>query len=68
MINDNVSVKSIAREKKDYHWHPSKRICNNNRYLKMNVNDSVIACDKIISANHKIKIMNHSVSGNMKIL
>ena len=40
MINVNVSVKGIGRAKKDYNWHPSIRICDNSRYLKMNVNDS----------------------------
>ena len=35
--------------KKDYSWNPSTCICKNSKYLKSIADDSVIACDEIIS-------------------
>ena len=34
--------------KKNYSWNPSTCICENSKYLKHIVADSVIACDKVI--------------------
>ena len=34
--------------KKDYSWNPSPYHCENGKYLKSIVDDSVIACDEII--------------------
>ena len=34
---------------KDYSWNPSTCICKNSKYLKSIADDSVIACDQIIS-------------------
>ena len=37
LINDIVSVKSIACEKNHYRWNPSTCTCGNSRYFKRNV-------------------------------
>ena len=40
--------------KKDYSWNPSIFICENNKYLKSIVNDSVIVCDEIINVTGSV--------------
>ena len=35
--------------KKDYCWNPSTCICENDKYLKRIIDDSVIVCDEIIN-------------------
>ena len=50
-INVNVSIKIIVcLWKKNYTWNPSTFICENSRYLKSIVDDSVIVCDKFIAS------------------
>ena len=44
-----MSVKSIAHAKKDYSWNPSTCICENRRYSKSIVDNSVIVCDEILN-------------------
>ena len=51
MINVNVSVKSILGVKKGYNWNPSRCICENSRYLKSIIDNSVIVHNKIINVN-----------------
>ena len=36
--------------KNDYSWNPSTCIYENGKYLKSNVDDSVMVCDNIINA------------------
>ena len=48
MIHVNVSLKSIVYTKKDYSWNPRTCICENSKYLKRNIDDSVIASDEIV--------------------
>ena len=40
--------KSYCTCKKDYSWNPTTCICENDKYQKSIVDDSVIMCDKII--------------------
>ena len=42
--------------KKDYSWNPSTCICENSKYLKSNVDNSVIASDEIISVMDIVSI------------
>ena len=51
MINVNVSVKSILGVKKGYNWNPSRCICENSRYLKSIIDNSVIVHNEIINVN-----------------
>ena len=54
MININVSVKSILRTKKKISWRPSTCTCENDKYLKHISDDSVIACDEIMSVTDSV--------------
>ena len=45
----NWNVKIIVHANKDHGRNPSTCICENGRYLKSIADNSVIACDKIIS-------------------
>ena len=40
--------------KKDCSWNTSMHICENSRYLKSIVDDSVSACDKIIKVTNSV--------------
>ena len=51
MINVNVSVKSILGVKKGYNWNRSRCICENSRYLKSIIDNSVIVHNEIINVN-----------------
>ena len=42
------------RCKKDYSWNPSTCICENSRYLKSTVEDSVIVCGEIINISSSV--------------
>ena len=44
-----MSVKSIVHAKKNYGWNSSTCICENSRYLKSIVDDSVVVCNEIIN-------------------
>ena len=44
-IHVNMSVKSVTRAKKDYSRNLSTCICDDSRYLKSIVDDSIIVCD-----------------------
>ena len=40
--------------KKDYSWNPSTCIYENGKYLKSNVDDSVMVCNNIINARDHV--------------
>ena len=52
--------------KKDYSWIPSTCICENIRYLKSIVDESVIVCDAIVNAVESVLInVTNTLSINM---
>ena len=40
--------------KRDYSWDSSTSICENSKYLKSIVDNSVVVCDKIISVTDSV--------------
>ena len=44
MIHGNVSIKSIVYQI-DYSCNPITRICENSKYLKRIVDDSIVLCN-----------------------
>ena len=42
--------------KNDYSWNPNTCIYENGKYLKSNVDDSVMVCDNIINARDHVRI------------
>ena len=49
MIQCHCTCKKYQSCKKDYSWNPSICICDNSRYLKCIVDESVIVCDEIVN-------------------
>ena len=65
MININVSVKSITCAYKILVGKDSTCICENSRYLKIILDNSVIVCDKIIKVTDRVSTnMESTVSKN----
>ena len=52
MLLVNVGVNRMC--KKDYSCSPSRCICENKKYSKCIVDDSVIVCDEVINATDSV--------------
>ena len=54
MIHGIVSIRCIVYAKNDYIQNPSACICENGKYLKSIVDNSVLVCDEIIKAAYNV--------------